>query len=160
MLRVQSPSLYPFIFLTPNTPSLPPDPSPSLIFHSGAALDRLVGDGAYNWQIQFNLTFLRLISFCMDRFWSVSPRAPEYKRPDKEGSDRIIGGTSASSDLVQAERLEEERVDFAVAPHHYTLLRMLAYVFYIPLYIAGPIVSFNAFAKLASSTAHAPTCFN
>jgi hypothetical protein len=34
---------------------------------AGASVDSLVGDGAYNWQIQFNLTFLRLISFCMDR---------------------------------------------------------------------------------------------
>jgi D-alanyl-lipoteichoic acid acyltransferase DltB (MBOAT superfamily) len=122
----------------------------------GAALDRLVGDGAYNWQIQFNLTFLRLISFCMDRFWSLAPADQQHAsaRPVKSsnggGGGKIIGLSGVASDSPDLERIEELRADTCLPPHKYSLLHMLAYVFYIPLYIAGPIVPFNAFARLSA----------
>lgn len=118
---------------------------------AGAAIDRLVGDGAYNWQIQFNLTFLRLISFCMDRFWSLSPEDHQQHvtRPVKSsGSSNIIGLSGVACD-VDAERAEELRADTPLPPAKYSLLCMLAYVFYVPLYIAGPIVPFNTFARCA-----------
>jgi hypothetical protein len=110
----------------------------------GAALDHLVGDGAYNWQIQFNLTFLRLISFCIDRFWSLAPAdQQQQQRPAKSS----IIGLSGASDSIDAERAEELRADERLPASKYCLLPMLAYVFYIPLYIAGPIVPFNTFAR-------------
>lgn len=125
---------------------------------AGAALDRLVGDGAYNWQIQFNLTFLRLISFCMDRFWSLAPAPADLqhlqpagvrsvKGSSSSGGGKIIGLSGSASDSPDAERTEELRADVALSPDKYSVLCMLAYVFYIPLYIAGPIVSFNSFAR-------------
>ena len=126
---------------------------------AGAALDRLVGDGAYNWQIQFNLTFLRLISFCMDRFWSAATAAEQQQQLQGQGLRPVKGGGADSSiiglsgvandstDAEQRERAEELRASTALPPNKYSLLHMLAYVFYIPLYIAGPIVPFNAFAR-------------
>ncbi len=134
---------------------------------AGATLDRIVGDGAYNWQIQFNLTFLRLISFCMDRFWGLAPAPadlqqlqPAGTRPVKVSSGgKIIGLSGVASDSPDAERTEELRADIALSPDKYSLLRMLAYVFYIPLYIAGPIVPFNAFARLYHFPLYAPRVY-
>ena len=75
----------------------------------------------------------------MDRFWSLSPRAVEYKRANKEED------VSSGSDAM--ERAEESRADQHRPSHSYSFISMLAYLFYIPLYIAGPITSFNSFSS-------------
>ena len=77
----------------------------------------------------------------MDRFWSLTPRAPEYKRvtEDKEGS------IANSSDALEHE--EDSRADVHRPYHKYSFIAMVAYLFYIPLYIAGPITSFNSFSS-------------
>ncbi len=75
----------------------------------------------------------------MDRFWSLAPRAAEYKRGSR-GDD--AGG---SSDAL--EHAEESRADQHLPCHKYTFISMVAYLFYIPLYIAGPITSFNSFSS-------------
>lgn len=75
----------------------------------------------------------------MDRFWSLSPRAVEYKRLNKEED------VSSGSDAM--ERAEESRADQHRPSHSYSFISMLAYLFYIPLYIAGPITSFNSFSS-------------
>ena len=65
-------------------------------------------------------------------------------------SSSIIGVSGAAGDCVASERMEraeELRADECLPSSSYTLLRMLAYVFYVPLYIAGPIVPFNTFAR-------------
>ena len=90
----------------------------------GAALDRLVGSGVYSWAVQYPLTFLRLLSFVCDRHWAAThrPLSPKAKADD--------GATEQHLPLEQ-----------------YGIVAFVAYVFYIPLYIAGPIVSFNAFIR-------------
>ncbi len=46
-----------------------------------------------------------------------------------------------------------------VARHHllpsYSLLNYLAYTLYVPLYIAGPIITFNSFVSQLSSPSYA-----
>ena len=124
----------------------------------GAGRESLVGGGAYNGQMQFSLTFRRLFAFCMDRFWSLGPAPADLqhlqpagvrsvKGSSSSGGGKIIGLSGSASDSPDAERTEELRADVALSPDKYSVLCMLAYVFYIPLYIAGPIVSFNSFAR-------------
>ena len=132
------------------------------------------GDGVYAWQIQYNLTMLRLVSFNMERFWvniggpraGAAPdkksigmharvvsaaaeaqhggRLREREREREGGREREDGG--ADSALAHAEGGREgggERVP-NTRDEDYTLLHLVGYVFYIPLYIAGPIMTFPA----------------
>ncbi|KAK2460146.1 hypothetical protein APHAL10511_007825 [Amanita phalloides] len=83
--------------------------------------------GAYpRWHVIFNMTMLRLISFNMDYYWSCN------RQPDSSGpGDRLL--------------TEKER---QLVPHSadvYSFANYLAYILYPPLYIGGPIMSFNDF---------------
>ncbi|KAI9460293.1 MBOAT, membrane-bound O-acyltransferase family-domain-containing protein [Boletus coccyginus] len=76
------------------------------------------------WQISFNITMLRLVSFNMDYYWACTlphPLVPE-------------------STLT-----EKQRSTFPHSLEHYTYANYLAYVLFPPLYIAGPILTFNNF---------------
>jgi hypothetical protein len=77
----------------------------------------------------------------MDRFWSLTPRPLEYKRVNeaKESSN------PSSSDALEHD--EEARADPHRPGQKYSFLAMVAYLFYIPLYIAGPITTFNSFSS-------------
>ncbi|KAK4992981.1 glycerol transporter [Elasticomyces elasticus] len=77
------------------------------------------------WEIHFNITVLRLISFNFDYLWSLNQR----------GSSPI--------ELDSANLSERDRVATPAKPREYTLGNYLAYVLYSPLYLAGPILTFN-----------------
>ncbi|KAH9955917.1 MBOAT, membrane-bound O-acyltransferase family-domain-containing protein [Russula dissimulans] len=81
--------------------------------------------GVYpRWHVSFNITMLRLVSFSIDYHWACS----RIGIPDP--------GT-AISDKKRA------------AVYHpfatYTFVNYIAYALYAPLYIAGPIITFNDF---------------
>lgn len=90
----------------------------------------------------------------MDRFWSLAPADPEHVQLSlsTKNTSSIIGLSGNLSDSTDKERAEELRAEISLPSNSYSLLRMLAYVFYIPLYIAGPIVPFNSFARSRSLT--------
>ncbi|KAG2031729.1 MBOAT, membrane-bound O-acyltransferase family-domain-containing protein [Suillus americanus] len=76
------------------------------------------------WHISFNITMLRLISFNMDYYWAYNSR----------GGDNL---SSAST--------EKERANTPLPLEDYTYRNYITYVLYPPLYIAGPILTFNNF---------------
>ncbi|KAI6782261.1 Glycerol uptake protein-like protein [Emericellopsis cladophorae] len=80
------------------------------------------------WDILFNITILRLISFNMDYYWS-------------------LGKSHASSiekkQLNPAELSERDRVSISANAHDYTWRNFVAYAIYAPLYLVGPILTFN-----------------
>ncbi|KAG6810550.1 hypothetical protein H0H92_012628 [Tricholoma furcatifolium] len=83
--------------------------------------------GAYKrWYIVFNITMLRLVSFNLDYYWacnaSKSSQEPKHHRT-----------------LTHTERM------LSHPPHMYSFSNYLAYVLYPPLYLAGPIMTFNDF---------------
>ncbi|TFK50179.1 MBOAT-domain-containing protein [Heliocybe sulcata] len=82
-------------------------------------------NGAYpRWHVSFNITMLRLVSFSMDHFWACNRN----------------GTPDTGSVLNYRERIS--------TPHtlsSYSYVNYLAYVLYPPLYIAGPIMTFNDF---------------
>ncbi|KAF8626599.1 hypothetical protein AX17_006517 [Amanita inopinata Kibby_2008] len=83
--------------------------------------------GAYpRWHIIFNITMLRLLSFNMDYYWACCSRAEVSS----------IGDRSFT---------EKERQSSAHSPETYSFANYIAYVLYLPLYIAGPIITFNDF---------------
>ncbi|KAF8224335.1 MBOAT-domain-containing protein [Tricholoma matsutake] len=77
------------------------------------------------WHISFNITMLRLISFNMDYYWTCRSAAePKMDLRNLSTKDRLI---------------EKHPTDM------YSYMNYLAYVLYPPLYIAGPIMTFNDF---------------
>ncbi|KAF2170537.1 hypothetical protein M409DRAFT_51562 [Zasmidium cellare ATCC 36951] len=80
------------------------------------------------WEILFNITVLRLISFNFDYLWSMNRRAssPIEKKNLDPGS-----------------LSERDRVAYGAQPSDFTFRNYIAYILYSPLYLAGPIVNFN-----------------
>lgn len=75
------------------------------------------------WNINFNITMLRLVSFGMDYHWA---KTGPTSTPTQPSSYRQRIATSHSLET-------------------YSFANYIAYALYPPLYIAGPIISFNDF---------------
>ncbi|KAF1839744.1 glycerol:H+ symporter-like protein [Decorospora gaudefroyi] len=80
------------------------------------------------WEVLFNFTILRLISFNLDCYWSLS--SPASSPLEKKQLD--------ASNLS-----ERDRVCIPASPTAYTFRNYFAYTMYSPLYLAGPIITFN-----------------
>ncbi|KAJ6515528.1 MBOAT, membrane-bound O-acyltransferase family-domain-containing protein [Mycena sanguinolenta] len=85
-------------------------------------------EGIYpRWHISFNITMLRLVSFSMDYYWACNTTAaPE-----------------ACSSHITAVPDEKQRNTLAHPEPMYSYQNYLSYALYPPLYLAGPILSFN-----------------
>ncbi|KAF8602869.1 MBOAT-domain-containing protein [Ceratobasidium sp. AG-I] len=88
-----------------------------------ASLDSIPGFYP-RWHVSFNITMLRLLSFNMDYYWA---------------SKSTISGEPSSS------MTHKQRIATSHSMETYSFANFLAYVLYPPLYIAGPIMSFNDF---------------
>lgn len=88
------------------------------------------------WHVNFNITMLRLISFGMDYHW-----ASLSQRNDAGPSHRL----SMQSATPTPPTSYKERVKTSLPLSAYSLTNFFAYAIYPPLYIAGPIMSFNDF---------------
>ncbi|KAI0342742.1 MBOAT-domain-containing protein [Trametopsis cervina] len=76
------------------------------------------------WHVIFNITMLRLVSFNMDYYWACNATG--------------LGDTGTSLDY-------KHRIAVAHPLELYSLSNYLAYIIYPPLYIGGPIITFNDF---------------
>ncbi|KAJ3996688.1 MBOAT, membrane-bound O-acyltransferase family-domain-containing protein, partial [Lentinula boryana] len=95
------------------------------IFPSLEFLVRDTYEGFYpRWHINFNITMLRLVSFSMDYYWAC-------KNP-------VSVETGSSLD-------ERQRQTTNHPVEMYSYVNYFAYALYSPLYIAGPIMTFNDF---------------
>ncbi|KAA6428329.1 MAG: hypothetical protein FRX49_01925 [Trebouxia sp. A1-2] len=84
--------------------------------------------GPLQWQTSYNLVALRHISFAVDKHWSSNQLA--VQEPVRAHLDTLKARQKAS-----------------LPAGAYNLITYLAYVYYPPLYIAGPICTFNSFAS-------------
>lgn len=80
------------------------------------------------WQIGFNISMLRLISYAFDYRWAAqnsfqNQTVSEFSEPE----------------------FDKERVKFHRIESDYCFQNYFNYIFYPPLYIAGPIITFNNF---------------
>lgn len=101
------------------------------------------------WEVLFKITILRLISFNMDHYWSLDR--------SRSGSPVEVSGSSMcplpsltspnqrkKKQLDSASLSEKDRISTPAPSTCYLSLRAyLAYALYPPLYIAGPILTFN-----------------
>ncbi|KZT02547.1 MBOAT-domain-containing protein [Laetiporus sulphureus 93-53] len=79
------------------------------------------------WHVSFNITALRLISFNLDYHWACN------------------GVGTASWVKSDSTMTEKQRKTTAHPLERYSYANFFAYVLYPPLYIAGPIMTFNDF---------------
>ncbi|KAG0197258.1 glycerol transporter [Mortierella sp. GBA30] len=80
------------------------------------------------WDVHFNFTMLRMVSFNMDYYWSFGA-AREMRLEDRDRSPQN----------------DKERVTTSAFATDYCFLYYLAYALYAPLFLSGPIISFNDF---------------
>ncbi|KAH7138337.1 glycerol:H+ symporter-like protein [Dendryphion nanum] len=93
------------------------------------------------WEVLFNFTVLRLISFNLDYFWSLNSRA----------------GSPIEKQLDPSNLSERDRVSIPAKSGDFSFRNYFAYVVYSPLYLAGPIVTFNDYMSQLRYRPHSIT---
>ncbi|KAK1974808.1 MBOAT family protein [Colletotrichum cereale] len=83
------------------------------------------------WEILFNITVLRLISFNLDYYFSLDQRSVSH----------------LEKQLDPANLSERDRLTISAAPQDYSFRNYLAYAIYAPLYLVGPIMTYNDFVS-------------
>ncbi|KXG48256.1 Membrane bound O-acyl transferase, MBOAT [Penicillium griseofulvum] len=84
------------------------------------------------WEILFKVTVLRLISFNMDHHWS---------------ADYPAASPIEKKQLDPAALSDRERVKIPAEQTAFSFRNYIAYVLYAPLYLAGPILTFNDYVS-------------
>ncbi|CAG8594577.1 330_t:CDS:10 [Cetraspora pellucida] len=88
------------------------------------------------WDVTFNICMLRLVSFNMDYYWSFHP---------SNNSPEVILGESHRNDRDLAPLTEKDRIIGPCFHEDYNFVYYLSYALYAPLYLAGPIITYNNF---------------
>ncbi|KAL9429768.1 hypothetical protein AB3S75_031569 [Citrus x aurantiifolia] len=91
--------------------------------------------GTFRWHICFNFVILRMISFGYDYHWAQQGSHFDH---EKHVQRCHVCKSGKLCYQIQQERNISE---------NYTFAMYLCYLVYAPLYISGPIISFNAFAS-------------
>ncbi|KAL2628889.1 hypothetical protein R1flu_013575 [Riccia fluitans] len=94
--------------------------------------------GVMRWHIGFNLVMLRLVSFGLDFHWALvsRPSTTNWEKHTKTCKVCQAGGSCYLARQETALKIED-----------YNLVTYLAYLLFAPLYVAGPTISYNAFAS-------------
>lgn len=115
-------------------------------------LDTALGTAVVPWQVCFNISLCRFISFNCDCIWAHRGRTAPAVTPHEVSSPADYSNNSnknSSNNLQRRRVVEWMLVD---RPTHsldsdYSWLMYWTYVTYIPLFIGGPVLSYNAFAQ-------------
>ncbi|KAL9580422.1 MAG: hypothetical protein Q9212_004508, partial [Teloschistes hypoglaucus] len=99
------------------------------------------------WEILFKITVLRLISFNLDYCWSLdraggSPLEVNSVSAPFQISFMLADGPKKKQ-LEPSDLSERDRVDIPAKSEDYSFRNYVAYILYSPLYLAGPILTFN-----------------
>ncbi|RAL52736.1 hypothetical protein DM860_007504 [Cuscuta australis] len=92
--------------------------------------------GTVRWHICFNFVVLRMLSFGYDYHWAGKSKHFDEEKHLQRCENCSSGRTCYL--LLQERTLKDDK---------FSITTYLCYLFYAPLYIAGPIISFNAFAS-------------
>ncbi|GAA5825473.1 hypothetical protein JCM5353_005315 [Sporobolomyces roseus] len=95
------------------------------------------------WQIMWNISMLRIISFNMELYWSTIPAPPP--------------SSPSSVPLTSRPRPQQPQQTPTISPdpilNNFSFPLFLSYVFYPPLYLAGPILTYPSYlSQLTPST--------
>jgi protein-cysteine N-palmitoyltransferase HHAT len=89
--------------------------------------------GMENWETYFKITFCKLISFNYDKY--LNHKIKESKEEEEKVQTRKYKTTY------------DKRTNEIFEMEEYNLVQFLIYVFYIPLMLAGPLMSYNSFVS-------------
>jgi len=96
------------------------------------------------WDIIYKMSLLRLLSYNLDLFYFCRQRlAKSEELPTSKDAEEVCRGCQAPECPTcdrQRIALPLNGVDYAIAP-------FLVYVLYLPLYLAGPIMTYNDFIR-------------
>lgn len=92
--------------------------------------------GMLRWHIHYNLLVLRMLSYGSDLHWARIQRREDGSRATSRRGPPDVAKARVAKHLPSAS---------------YNLAAFVAYALYPPLYIAGPIMTFNSFASQLSS---------
>ncbi|XP_021282209.1 putative membrane-bound O-acyltransferase C24H6.01c isoform X2 [Herrania umbratica] len=92
--------------------------------------------GTFRWHICFNFVVLRMISFGYDYHWAHQDSCFDQEK-------HIQRCHVCKSGKICYQILQERNVH----TNNFTFTIYLSYLVYAPIYISGPIISFNAFAS-------------
>lgn len=122
-----------FKSLEPN----PPLPSDLLSFRQDSFKGMMS-----RWFVTFNLTNLRMISFNMDYYWSFHGAREAFAAHQRKCETCSQAGG-------RAQRCDRGRAEEPLDPADYSFVNYAAYALYTPLFLAGPIMTFNDFMSQA-----------
>lgn len=138
-------------------------PASSAIEKDGSALVQLAkqlddfGGIMPRWEVLFKVTVLRLISFNMDYYWSLGyPSSSPIEVGSPIDSESRLPVSSHDIELTQLHKKkqqdpaalsERDRVKIPAEPTAFSLRNYFAYILYSPLYLAGPILTFNDYVS-------------
>jgi D-alanyl-lipoteichoic acid acyltransferase DltB (MBOAT superfamily) len=109
----------------------------------GAWLDSY-GGMMPRWEILFNLTVLRLISFNMDYYFSLNMRGGSpIEVCGNQSYSWIIANSHKKKQLDPSNLSERDRISIPADAKDYNFRNYIAYAIYAPLYLTGPIITFN-----------------
>ncbi|KAH1035650.1 hypothetical protein GLYMA_20G116900v4 [Glycine max] len=92
--------------------------------------------GSFRWHICFNFVVLRMISFGFDFHWS--NQDSHFDKEKHYQRCHICKSGKSCYQVLQERSLHNDKFGY---------ITYLCYLVYAPLYIAGPILNFNAFAS-------------
>ena len=105
----------------------------------------------YRWHLAANFLVLRIISFNMDAHWASQLQKIEPTRPNSAASADLTAPSESITPCSDGSRDIAVRAASPRPEEEYSLVNCLAYCLYCPLYMAGPILSFNAFMSYVST---------
>ncbi|KAI9325652.1 MBOAT, membrane-bound O-acyltransferase family-domain-containing protein [Obelidium mucronatum] len=101
-------------------------------------LDSLGSGINHGWFDPLRFCFLRMISFDLDFYWKVKGDGSGSNQQSKEH-------TTTCQECNQSHQCSKSRIETPLDRQDYNLVNYFAYLLYIPLYLAGPIISYNDF---------------
>lgn len=123
----------------------PPDAvhGDSTLMKWGGLLDSY-GGLMSRWHILFNITILRLISFNLDYYWSLDKRQGDSLEVRANHiPEQSFTNMSKKKQLDPANLSDRDRVALSADPQDFSFRNYVAYAIYAPLYLTGPILTFN-----------------
>lgn len=110
------------------------------------------------WEVLFNFTILRLISFNLDHYWAQNSRASSPLEVYLSSPGLIDQANNIKKKQLDPSNLSErDRVSIPAKLSDFSFRNYFAYTMYSPLYLAGPIITFNDYISQQRYRPHSIT---
>ena len=102
--------------------------------------------GMYRWHLACNFLILRIISFNLDQHWATTNKPNNINNSNynniKSDDEKV---SSISKDYENENDDYYQRVALHRPLYEYSYINYMSYCLYCPLYVAGPILPYNAY---------------